>query len=107
MAANNRTEVGNTEVVTAGTPVQLVPANSEHGVAKIIQIQADPSNTGTLIAVGGVGSHPVAKKELGKTKGAVTEKNGPIVILTGKDPSQIYIDAEKNGDCVTWLIEWL
>lgn len=94
---------GTTEVVTAQTPVQL--STTEPKTALIgVWIAADPSNTGTLMAVGGktVGTKVDAKKTIHEFVGIPLEKKQNPVFLEISSLSEIWVDAETSKDAVVW-----
>lgn len=91
---------GKTEVVTEQTPVQLFTASQEFTTIEV-QVQADPSNVGALMAVGDKNVN--AKKTLGSTRGVTLEKKQNPVRFEISDPSQLWVDAEKGKDFVCWM----
>lgn len=98
-----KTISGKTEVPSAGTAVKLATA-AEIGEFTCIemQVQCDPSNTGTLCAVGD--KSVKATKTLGKFQGLAMEKKQAPITLEVADPANVYVDAETSKDSVTWLL---
>jgi hypothetical protein len=94
---------GNTEVVTAQTPVQLSTTNPE-GALIGVWVAADPSNTGTLIAIGGkgIGMKVDAKKTIHEFVGIPLEKKQGAIFLECISLSEVWVDVETSKDCVTW-----
>ncbi len=95
---------GNTEVVTAGTQVQLATVEPANTPLLGVWIAADPSNTGTLVAIGGktVGAATKAEKTLHKFVGIPLEKKQNPVFFEVQSLSEIWVDAETSKDCVAW-----
>jgi hypothetical protein len=94
---------GNTEVVTAQTPVQL--STTEPKTALLgVWVAADPSNTGTLMSVGGKpqGASVNSKKTIHTFVGIPLEKKENPVFLEVSSLSEVWVDAETSKDCVAW-----
>lgn len=94
---------GTTEVVTAQTPVQLSTAFQEFECLGVY-IAADPSNAGTLVAVGGktVGTAVKSKKTIHEFVGVPLEKKQAPVLIEVSSLSEIWVDVETSKDAVVW-----
>ena len=86
---------GQAEVATAGTPVALDSSADPVQVARgtELQIRADPSNAGNVYLGG---------SEVSESSGYVLDP-GAEVSLKVKKPSTVMLDADSDGDGVSWL----
>jgi hypothetical protein len=92
---------GRRVVTTAGRRVQLSTASAAGGR---VTIAAEPDNTGVVV-VGGATVVAAAATRQGIPLHASPATGETRVSFYADDLSTVYIDAERDGDGVTYLVE--
>lgn len=90
---------GRKVVATAGTPLQIIAANT---AIKRVLITALTTNTG-VIAIGGSNA---VRAAAGSENGLVIKNTSQPIELLQEDLSKVWIDASVNGEGVTYIAEY-
>lgn len=85
---------GQTEVATAGTAVQV---NASDKVFNM-WLRSHPDNTGDIF----IGQDSTGA-DVSATSGLALAKTDPPITYRGR-LSDLYVDAEQNGDKLTWMV---